>query len=86
MDTFGTGSIIGLPAALNGRYSATAQAVDDSVLGLIPASRVMEFLECNPRHMRATMKLLALEITRMRDAMSDRSDGNRLHVAEKPKE
>jgi CRP-like cAMP-binding protein len=86
MDTFGPGSIIGLPAALNGKYSATAQAVNDSVLGLIPANRVIEILERNPGHMRATVKLLALEVARMRDVISDRLDGDRLHMAEKTKD
>jgi CRP-like cAMP-binding protein len=82
-DTFGPGTIIGLPAALNGEYSATALAVEDSELGFIPADRVLEMLERNPTHMHATMKLLALEVARMRDMIANAPDDNRLHLVEK---
>jgi CRP-like cAMP-binding protein len=85
LDTFGPGSIIGLPAALNGRYSATARAVDDSVLGLIPASRVMEMLDRSPVHTRTVMQLLAFEVVRMH-VKPGRPDGNRLYMAEKPED
>ena len=82
-DIFGPGTIIGLPAALNGEYSATARAVEDSELGFIPADRVLEMLERNPTHMHATMKLLALEVARMRDMIANAPDDNRLHLVEK---
>jgi CRP-like cAMP-binding protein len=65
-DMFEPGSIIGLPAVLNGEYSATARAVEDSELGFIPATRVMEMLERNPSHVHSTLKLVALEVERMR--------------------
>lgn len=48
LEAVGAGGIIGLPAVLNGTYNATARAVEDSVLGFIHASRVMEMLD----HMR----------------------------------
>lgn len=82
-DTLGAGAVIGLPAALSGEYSATATAVEDSVLGFIPAERAMDMLERNPGHMHATMKLLALEVARIRDRITNVSDGNELHVVKK---
>jgi len=81
-DAVGPGAIIGLPAALNGEYSATARAVEDSELGFIPADRVLEMLERNPTHMHATMKLLAMEVARMRDMIANAPDDNRLHLVE----
>lgn len=86
MDALGPGSIVGLPAVLNGSYSATARAVEDSDLGFIPASRVMDMLERNTGYMHSTMKLLALEVARMRDMVANAPDGNRLRVVEKPKD
>ncbi len=65
-EVFEPGSILGLAAVLNGEYSATGWAVEDSELGFIPATRVMEMLERNPSHTHSTMKLLALEVERMR--------------------
>ena len=82
-DIFGPGTIIGLPAALNGEYSATARAAEDSELGFIPAGRVLDMLERNPTHMHATMKLLALEVARMRDMIVNTPEGNRLYLVEK---
>jgi CRP/FNR family transcriptional regulator, cyclic AMP receptor protein len=84
MDILGPGTIIGLPAALNGHYSATARAVEDSVLGFIPTDRVLEMLERHPDHMHATMRLLALEVVRMRDMIASAPDTDRLHVVERP--
>ncbi len=70
MDTHTAGSIIGLPAALNGEYSITARAVEDSELGFIPVPKVMELLECNPRLMQAATKLLGQEVARMRSLLT----------------
>jgi CRP-like cAMP-binding protein len=70
METLGPGSIIGLPAVLNGQYSTDAWALEDSELGFIPASRVMEMLERNPSHMHATVMLLALEVARIREMIA----------------
>jgi CRP-like cAMP-binding protein len=79
MDTLGPGSVIGLPAALNGEYSATARAVEKSELGFVPVDRVMDMLERNPSHMHATLRLLALEVARMRMLVANAPDHNRLH-------
>jgi hypothetical protein len=49
--------------------------VEDSELGFIPAIRVMEMLERNPSHMRAALKLLALEVARMRDVIANVPEG-----------
>jgi CRP-like cAMP-binding protein len=81
-EAFLAGKILGLPAAFNEEYSATARAVVDSELGFIPASRVMDMLERNPTHMHAALKLLALEVARMRDMIANAPDDNRLHLVE----
>jgi CRP-like cAMP-binding protein len=65
MDTVGPGSIVGLPAALNGEYSVTAKAVEDSELGYISAERVIAMLESSPRLALAAMKLTVQEAARM---------------------
>jgi CRP-like cAMP-binding protein len=83
-DTFGAGKILGLPAAFNEEYSATARAVEKSELGFVPVDRVMEMLERNPTHMHAALKLLAMEVARMRDMIANAPDDNRLHLVEKP--
>jgi CRP-like cAMP-binding protein len=83
MDTFGPGRILGLPAAFNGEYSATARAVVDSELGFIPATRAMEMLKRNPTHMQLALKLLALDVARMREMIGEAPRGNRLHAVEK---
>jgi CRP-like cAMP-binding protein len=70
-DTFGPGTILGLPAALNGEYSATARAVEDSELGFIPADRVLEMLERNPTHMHARLPLLRQRTISMTPLDSD---------------
>jgi CRP-like cAMP-binding protein len=83
MDTFGPGTIIGLPAALNGEYSATARAVEKSALGFVPADRVMDLLERNPGHMHATMRLLALEVARMRELTANAPGRKGRHPTDK---
>ena len=82
MDTLGPGRIIGLPAVFNGEYSATAKAVEDSVLGLIHADKVLGMLECNPSPMRAATRLLGQEVARMRTMMPTFTD-KRLLLVEK---
>ncbi|MGA7523560.1 MAG: cyclic nucleotide-binding domain-containing protein [Acidobacteriaceae bacterium] len=66
MDLHGPGRILGLPAAFNGTYSATAKAVEDSELGFVPSDRVLAMLECNPSLMQAAVRLLGQEVARMR--------------------
>lgn len=70
----GPGSIIGLPAALNGTYSVGACAAEDSELGFIPADRVVEVLQANPRLCLAAMKLVGQELARLRSTI--------MHIAE----
>jgi CRP-like cAMP-binding protein len=65
MDTVGPGNIVGLPAALNGEYSVTAKAVEDSDLGYIAAEQVIAMLESSPRLALAAMKLTVQEAARM---------------------
>lgn len=77
MDTVGPGSIIGLPAALNGEYSVTAKAVEDSDLGYISAKQVIAMLESSPRLALAAMKLSAQEAARMQYS----PDHAKIHLA-----
>lgn len=66
MEVLGPGNLIGLPAALNGDYSVTARALEDCDLGVLPASRVVELLEGDPRMMQSAIRLLGQEVARMR--------------------
>lgn len=77
MDTVGPGSIVGLPAALNGEYSVTAKAVEDSDLGYIPAEEVIAMLESSPRLALAAMKLTVQEAARMQMP----PDTGKIHLA-----
>ena len=83
MDTFGQGTIIALPAALNGKYSATARAVEKSELGFVPADRVMDILRRNSTYMHATLKLLALEVARMREMVAGAPEDNGIHLVKR---
>ncbi len=47
IDLQGSGRILGLPAAFNGTYSATAKALENSELGFVPSDRVVAMLESN---------------------------------------
>ena len=69
MEILGPGSIIGLPAAINGTYSATAKALTDSDLGFISAERVLELLASDPALCRATMRMMSQEVARMRSSI-----------------
>ncbi|MFP5228256.1 MAG: Crp/Fnr family transcriptional regulator [Acidobacteriota bacterium] len=70
MEVLGPGSIIGLPAALNGAYSVSAKSVIDSELGVVSAVRVVELLECNPDLCRVAMRLMGQEVGRMRSLIT----------------
>lgn len=71
MDLHGPGRILGLPAAFNGSYSATAKALEDSELGFVPSDRVVAMLENSPSLMQAAVRLLGQEVARMRSMVSD---------------
>jgi CRP-like cAMP-binding protein len=84
MDTLGPGRIIGLPAVFNGEFSATAKAVEDSVLGFIQADEVLRMLECDPSLMQAATKLLGQEVARMRTMIPRLASDGRLPLVGKP--
>jgi CRP-like cAMP-binding protein len=73
MEVLGPGSIIGLPAALNGAYSVSARTVIDSELGVVSVGRVLELLECHPPLCRTAMRLMAQEIGQMRSLITQHS-------------
>ena len=69
MEILGPGSLIGIPAAINGTYSATAKTLTDSDLGFISAERVLELLASDPALCRATMRMMSQEVARMRSSI-----------------
>lgn len=69
MHTQGPGTVLGLPAVLNGEYSLSARAVEDCELGFLPASRVLQLLELDQAMMREVIRLLAAEVARMRSLL-----------------
>lgn len=69
MEVLGPGSVIGLPAALNGSYSVTAKSLLDSELGIIGADRVIELLECNSDLCGIAMRMMGQEVARMRSSI-----------------
>jgi CRP-like cAMP-binding protein len=71
MELLGPGSIIGLPAALNGAYSATAKATSDSELGVVGVARVVDLLESNPAFCRTAMRMMGQEVARMRSLVAE---------------
>ena len=71
MEVLGPGSIIGLPAAINGSYSVAAKAVIDSELGVISAGRVIELLETVPGFCRTAMRMMSQEVARMRSSIAE---------------
>lgn len=77
METLGPGSIIGLPAALNGSYSVTAKSMTASELGVVSTERAIELLEFNPGLCRIAMRLMGQEVARMRSAIKRRSENSR---------
>jgi CRP-like cAMP-binding protein len=62
MEVLGPGSIVGLPAAINGSYSVTAKAVTDSELGLISAESALELLATVPGLCRTAMRMMSQEV------------------------
>lgn len=81
LDLHGPGRILGLPAAFNGEYSATAKAIEDSEVGFIPADRVVAMLECDPLLMQAAIRLLGQEVARMR-SLAGSTPESRLRLVE----
>lgn len=71
MEVLGPGSILGLPAAINGTYSATAEVVADSELGAIYADCVVELLATAPSLCRTAMQMMGLEVARMRSSIAE---------------
>lgn len=65
------GNIIGVPAAINGSYSATAKAVVDSELGVISGARFLELLENTPELCRAAMRMMSQEVARLRFSVDE---------------
>jgi CRP-like cAMP-binding protein len=66
MGTRGPKSILGLPAVLNGSYSLSARALEDSTFGYIPSSRVVDLFDDFPRLLSEALKMLAQELARVR--------------------
>lgn len=71
MEMLGPGSILGLPAAINGTYSATAKAVGDSELGAICADCVIKLLATAPLLCRTAMRMMSLDVARMRCSIAE---------------
>lgn len=71
MEVLGPGSIIGLPAALNGTYSVTAKAIVDSEVGVISAARVLDLLECNPAFCRRAIRMMSREVAKLRSSTAE---------------
>jgi CRP/FNR family transcriptional regulator len=69
--TLGPGEIAGLPATLTGTYSLSAEVSEPAELGFIPADRVMDLLECNPRLCLLATRFISREIARMRSALRE---------------
>ena len=67
----GPGEIAGLPATLTGTYSLSAEVAEAAELGFIPADRVVDLLECNPRFCFLATRLISREIARMRSALRE---------------
>jgi CRP-like cAMP-binding protein len=82
MDLHGPGRILGLPAALNGHYSATAKVVEDSELGVVPSDRVLAMLATNSSLMQAAIRLLGQEVARMRSLISAPLPEKGLHLVD----
>lgn len=71
METLGPGSIIGIPAAINGTYSVTAKALADSDLGIVSAARFLEVLESDPVLCRMALRLMGQEVARTRSSIAE---------------
>lgn len=69
-ETAGSGEIIGLAAAFNGCYSATARAEDESLLGYVPLDVLNRLLKDDPDVIQAVTQLIARQVVRARTAAS----------------
>lgn len=67
--TLGPGEIAGLPAALTGTYSLSAQVVEDADLGFIAADQVTALLERFPHLCLIAARAMSDEIARMRSGL-----------------
>jgi CRP-like cAMP-binding protein len=64
----GPGEIVGLPAVLNGVYSLSARAAEETELGFVPYQWVLELIGHDARLSLEATRLVAREIARMRAA------------------
>ena len=71
MEVLGPGSIVGLPAAINGSYSVTAKAATNAELGVICADCVLESLASDPALCRTAMRMMSQEVARMRSLVAE---------------
>jgi CRP-like cAMP-binding protein len=69
--TIGPGEIVGLPAALTGTYSVSAQVLEDAELGFIPAPQVAALLERSPSLCLLAARVMSEEIARMRSGLRE---------------
>jgi hypothetical protein len=67
----GPGSVVGLPAAINGTYSVTAKTEVDSELGVLSTARVVELLETVPGFCRIAMRMMSQEVARIRSPIAE---------------
>jgi len=71
LKSLGPGEIAGLPAALTGTYSLSAQVAEDADLGFIPASQVSELFERFPHLCLMAARAMSEEIARMRTGLRE---------------
>ena len=71
MEIAGPGSVVGLPAAINGTYSVTAKTEVDSELGVVSAARVVELLETVPGFCRIAMRMMSHEVAKIRSSIAE---------------
>jgi CRP/FNR family cyclic AMP-dependent transcriptional regulator len=69
--TLGPGEIAGLPAALTGVYSLSAQVAEDANLGFIPAAVVSALLERSPHLCLVAARAMSDEIARTRSGLRE---------------
>jgi len=73
IDALTSGHIIGLPAAFNGQYSVSGKAVQESELGYVPTTKLMDLLAIKPNLLREVTRMLAEEVARMREICARKS-------------
>lgn len=69
--TLGPGEVAGLPAALTGVYSLSAQVAEDAELGFIPAPVVSALLERSPHLCLIAARAMSDEIARTRSGIRE---------------